>query len=308
MEPRFGALSFSEYTPSSKAPWLLPLEPPHWLSKRTKLLAIGSCFAINFSRWISLHGVEVLSAGWGMHYNPATILHELRLAAGEPPKGITWRAIDPDGILTLIDARRHMITGTSDCELEALKHSILSRSRPNFMRATAFLITLGLSEVWEELTDGMWTIVNQIPPPSIFDPAKHRNRTLSVSEAEELIREIILLIRIARGPDPTIVLTVSPVPLRKTASGMDARISNCYSKSVLIAALHSTLARRPENVYYFPAYEMFWGVPPAEMLWQHDGRHPTKAAIEYACQQFVQLFAREPQDFSQPVDFTVKQV
>lgn len=297
---------FSEYVGSAEHAW--PSKPAdHWFSERSVLLGIGSCFAINFSRWISLYGVRVLSPPWGMHYNPATILCELRRAVGNPVTDVIWQSPTETGEL-FVDAQRHMITGESFSALQEKRQAIIAISSESFNLASAFLITLGLSELWEELVDGAWIPLNQIPPDAVYDPSIHRTRTMNVQEVSANILAIIDIIRSHRGNSVPIIFTVSPVPLRRTATGKDARVANTYSKSVLIAGLHSVLADRQDFLFYFPAFELFWGVPSMQYHWQRDGRHPTAAAIEIACRTFVQMFAEDATRFAASIDFTVKAV
>lgn len=288
-------------------PWRIAW-PERWLDKNTRLLAIGSCFAVNFSRWISLHDVQVYRPGWGLHYNPKSILAELRRAAGLPAPEILWRSEGPEGVIW-IDGMRHMVTGATRDELLEIRAAIAALGVEAFRDANAFLITLGLSEVWEELVDGEWVTLNRTPPDDLREAGRHRSRFLGAAEARDTINAIIELIREHRGPDVPITFTVSPVPLKETFSMPDSRVANVRSKAVLVTALQEVLdARGGEAVSYFPAYEVFWGGQRGPGLWQRDGRHPTAEAIVTACRYFVDAFARNAADFSAAVPFDVKRV
>ena len=287
-----------------------PFQTPayeRWLDKETRLLAIGSCFAVNFSRWISLHDVNVYRPGWGLHYNPRSILAELRRAAGLSAPEILWRSEGPDGVIW-IDGMRHMVTGTTREELLENRKRIGALSAEAFGEANALLITLGLSEVWEELVHGQWSTLNRTPPDDLRRAAVHRSRFLTANEVVGTLHHIVDLIRSRRGNVP-ITFTVSPVPLKETFSMPDSRVANVRSKAVLLTALHELLdERRDERIAYFPAYEVFWGGQRAPGLWQRDGRHPTAEAIVTACRRFVDAFARNGADFQNEVPFEVKKV
>lgn len=294
------------WSPTLEEPWRHD-DTERWLDKGSKLLAIGSCFAANFSRWIAAHDVQVYRPGWGLHYNPRSILAELRGASGGLGPEILWRSENAGGTIW-IDGMRHMVTGATLEELLENRRAITALGAQAFVEANAFLVTLGLSEVWEELVDGRWTTLNRTPPDDVRQAGLHRSRFLSASETAATLHQIIDLIRAERGDVP-ITFTVSPVPLKETFSMPDCRIANIRSKAVLLTALHEVLEeRRDPHVAYFPAYEVFWGGQRGPGLWQRDGRHPTPEAIVIACRRFVDVFARDAADFAAEVPFDVKRV
>jgi hypothetical protein len=301
-----GSAYHHSWAPSLEEPWQTEVARP-WLDKQTRLFAIGSCFAANFSRWISLHGVQVYMPGWGLHYNPRSILAELRRAVGEPAPEVLWRSEAEDGVIW-IDGMRHMVTGTTSEELQELRSRIAGLGVEAFREGNAFLITLGLSEVWEQRVDGVWTTLNRTPPQDVRREGVHRSRFLTASETREAIAGMIALIREHRG-EVQITFTVSPVPLKETFSMPDSRVANVRSKAVLVAALHEVLEELQDPyVSYFPAYEVFWGGLRGPGLWQRDGRHPTAEAIVTACRRFVGAFARDAAEFDTEVPFEVKRV
>ena len=59
-------------------------------------------------------------------------------------------------------------------------------------------------------------------------------------------------------PELKVILTVSPVPLKATASTDHVLTATTYSKSVLRVAAHD-IAASHENVGYFPSYEIITG-------------------------------------------------
>jgi hypothetical protein len=281
---------------------------PGWLTLGTRLLPIGSCFALNFTRWFRLHGAQAHDPGWGMHYNPPTILTELRCAAGEATPDIRWRSEDEAGHRVVVDALRHPVQARSDAALDNLRETLRLRGAAALADADAVLVTLGLSEVWQQLDAyAGWITVNRTPPASEAGLGSHRTRFLTGDEVAASVRDIIHVVRVARGAAIPIVFTVSPIPLKASFTGLDARVANTRSKAALVTGLHTVLDERPAQVHYFPAYELFWAAP-REAQWQVDCRHPTAGAIERACHEFVRQFALDPQDFAAPVTFRVRQV
>ncbi|MFQ2221632.1 GSCFA domain-containing protein [Aeromonas enteropelogenes] len=278
-----------------------------WFNKSTNIFAIGSCFANNFSRWLVQHGVITTPPEWGMHYNPMTILNELRIAAGESSKELTWHVYDRDGIQVYVDCLRHTITASSLDELNVHRARIKTASEEYLAKAEGFLITLGLSEVWEQQTEGGAIIINRAPYKRYVDEVPVLvNRFLSVAETKVVILEIIQLIRRKKGKSVPIVFTLSPIPLKTTGAKYDPLIANVRSKAILGSAMHEVLDE-DDSIAYFPAYEMFHGAPFIDDLWQDDLRHPTSDAISFACNRFIDIFSLDRHQFRGEISFDVPQ-
>ena len=281
--------------------------PRRWVRKSTNLFSIGSCFAVNVTRWLKEQGVGTRLPEWGLHYNPATILSELRRAADVVERDVIWELTLEDGSACFVDAKRHPISGGSLPQLDAERKRIATASKECFEAADGFIITLGLSEVWEQICNGDREIINRAPDRRVLGDAQFASRFLSVDECVEYIRQIVDLIRITKGYEIPIVFSVSPIPLKGSASGYDVQSANLRSKSILIAAIHSFVEEdtNPQKVSYFPAYEMICGAWRPKRLWQHDFRHLHAWGIDRVCMQFVETFACNPDEFSSNPEFKV---
>jgi hypothetical protein len=287
-------------------PWLH--RGQRFLNHDSTLLGIGSCFSVNLLRWLALHGLDVVPAHWGMHYNPATILRELECIVGEAVPDITWEANCHNGQVRYIDAVRHPVGAPARDDLAAMRRRIYEAGAAGFVRSNAFFVLLGLAEIWEELdADGNWHIINRSPPASVCDPHRHRNRNLDVREVRNYLHRIVDLIRSKRGVVP-IILAVDPIALKSSSNGQDVRVANVRSKAALLAGLFEYLDQADEHTFYFPAYELLNGGPRPQELWQRDGRHPNAPAITIASREFVRAFAIQPEKFEQELPFEVIQV
>ena len=80
---------------------------------------------------------------------------------------------------------------------------------------------------------------------------------LSVDDVRNDLNQSLALLRGIR-PKLKVILTVSPVPLKATASIDHVLTATCYSKSVLRVAAHD-VADTHDNVGYFPSYEIITG-------------------------------------------------
>lgn len=72
---------------------------------------------------------------------------------------------------------------------------------------------------------------------------------------DEIVSDYVSLLSglLARNSGLKVIFTVSPI--RHVREGMHA---NQLSKSVLLLAVDRLQAAFPENVFYFPAYELVW--------------------------------------------------
>ncbi len=90
--------------------------------------------------------------------------------------------------------------------------------------------------------------------PGQFDAERHRFRQTSVAENEQNILAIVELIR-STNPTAPIVLTLSPVPLKATFRHISC-VTDCVSKSVLRVAIDNVMSMEPDDVWYWPSFEV----------------------------------------------------
>jgi hypothetical protein len=239
-----------------------------WLPRRpiigreTRVLAIGSCFARNFTLWLAEHGFN--RAFPDSPYNallrfnadfesPAVVAQQFRWAFDElAAESLLW-----------IDKNRHLVEATA----EGKRHV-----RSTLEQTDVLVLTLGLSEVWYDKVSGepLWRALTE----DTFDPSRHVFRVETLAQTLEWL-EAIERIRKAYLPRMKIVFTVSPIPLKTTFRPVSAITANSVSKAILRAALDEFLRRHDDalgtDLYYFPAYEFVtnYFVDP----FREDGRH-----------------------------------
>ncbi|RYH63432.1 MAG: hypothetical protein EON54_08380 [Alcaligenaceae bacterium] len=289
--------------------------PHRWLKRTTRICAIGSCFATNFSRWISQQGVPVISPPWGLHYNSATIRDELDMTEAHTKLPIYWEVVGKDGAPKFLDAKRHPISAGTLGSLVKHSQRLEAQAACALETADAFIITLGLSEIWEQRIGNQWHVINRAPPLALREQANSvfRTRYQSVDEIVKDLRRIVESIDTDVNHHRPITFTVSPVPLKTTGSGLDPRVANMRSKAILLTALHEFLDtiepdRRP-HLSYFPSFEQFFHVEPGAQIWQSDGRHITAGKIDSVCRSFCEMYgADDEENFPSLPDFEVPSV
>ncbi len=222
----------------------LPSQP--FIGADTRVLAVGSCFARNFTLWLAEHGFNrafpespynALLRFYADFESPAVVAQQFRWAFDElDPKTLLW-----------IDKNRKLVNAT-----EAGKREV----RSVLENTDVLILTLGLSEVWYDIISGepLWRALTE----DLFDPERHAFKVETVAQTFEWL-EAIERIRQAHLPNMKIIFTVSPIPLKTTFRPVSAITANSVSKAILRAALDEFLRRHDDllnvQLFYFPSYE-----------------------------------------------------
>src|SRR5262249_21264996 len=215
------------------AEWAPP-EPV--LTADDRIVALGSCFARELRTFLGEAGL------------PASLL--------AVPAGL-------NNTFRLLDFVSWCVTGEETqraFRYDRLETGEISEWKPEqeriefeqlFAETGVFVISFGISEVWEDRETGgiFWRGV----PDAIFDADRHVFRLTTVEENSANIRRIIDLIR-QSNPDATIVLTLSPVPAKATFRDIPLLSADSVSKSVLRVALDQVVSEKRPGVYYWPGF------------------------------------------------------
>lgn len=223
------------------------LPPAPIIDVDTRVLAVGSCFARNFTLWLAEHGFN--QSFTDSPYNallrfnadfesPAAIAQQFRWAFDE---------LDPSTLLW-IDKNRHLIEATNDGKRLV---------RETLEQTDVLILTLGLSEIWYDKLSGepLWRALTE----KTYDPERHIFRIEPVAKTIEWL-ECIERLRQKHLPHLKVIYTLSPIPLKTTFRPISAITANAVSKAVLRAALDEFLRNHQEkinsNLFYFPSYEV----------------------------------------------------
>jgi hypothetical protein len=248
--------------------------PTPLLSAGDTVVTLGSCFAQELREVLQLADFDSSNL-WvpaGLN-NTFALLDFVSWAASGEPTALAYR-YERSGDGTLAEWTP---------QLEQAEYAGL------FRRAGALVFTLGLAEVWCDRETGLvfWRGV----PEEIFDSQRHEFRVSSVTENAENLRRLIEVVRMV-NPVAPIVLTLSPVPLLATFRELSCLTADCVSKSILRVALDDVLTDRPDNVYYWPSFELVrWAG--AAFDWRaygQDARHPHRYLVQSIVEAFVDAF------------------
>ena len=264
------------------------------ITKDTKIVSIGSCFAENVARYLKAHkyryistekGSGYFSANWGIVFNSASIRQIFEYSFGLFHPKVSWwerekgRMQDP--------YRRNIIypKGVHDKK----RNAHYEASRKALENAEVIIATLGLVEVWRDKRDGatFW----RVPPMHLYNPKIYEfyvmnNRDVwnDLSRMKQIIDEF--------NPNCHLIFTVSPVPFQATyREDVDSVTANVYSKAVSsTAAIEFCSSYNGRGVHYFPSFEFVrygFGNP-----YIADGRHVKRPVINTMMQFFEKMFVK----------------
>lgn len=283
---------------------------PRWpLTVKDRIVTAGSCFAQHVGRALKRHGFNVLdaeprpdgvapgqaqargydlySARYGNIYTTRQLRQLLEEAwGGAPAFDSIW---EKDG--RYYDALRPGIEPegfASAAEVAAERARHLACVRQLFTGCDVFIFTLGLTEAWCHKATGQ---VYATAPGTIagrFDDKLHAFVNFRVTEVRADL-EAALAIITKHNPALRVLLTVSPVPLTATASGVHVLQASTLSKSVLRAVAGEMAADFP-NVDYFPSYELVTSAKGGAAYFEPNLRTVRAASVATIMETFVSSY------------------
>ncbi|MCX5862476.1 MAG: GSCFA domain-containing protein [Desulfomonile sp.] len=243
--------------------------PPNSCPKITRATAItsmGSCFAREIKEVLIREGFSYITdeiyhpasrhagAAWERMYNTFSMRQIFEYTFGNWRPDLRWwnapiskKIQDPYRRIILYDSMEK-------AETDFKNHQVCSRRV--LEKAEILILTLGLTEIWEDTCDG--SVICLPAGPYVNEGGDMSRYKFRVSRYEENFENLhrIHEIMAAHNPTCSIIVTVSPVHLWATfRQDCDVISASCNSKSTLRAVADQFTADH-ENVYYFPAFEM----------------------------------------------------
>jgi len=221
---------------------------PHraFVDKNTPIFVMGSCFATHLAERLRDRGYNLVGAKSDslMTFVSAGVNNTFAMRqffewvdSGIVPEGAKWN--------------------TERAAALKLDRDLRKKAREFLSRAKLFVLTLGLSEIWEDKRTG--TVFWRGILKDQFDPSVHRFRVSSVDENRENIRVIFETIK-KISPKSKVVFTLSPVPLIATFRPISCTTANSVSKAVLRVAIDEALrdlnVHGRKDLHYWPSYEI----------------------------------------------------
>lgn len=282
----------------------LAWHPKSEITRDTKIITVGSCFAQHIGNslrangfcWLdsepaplhlaaeehSKHGYGVFSFRIGNVYTAASLKQWIWWATGRSAPSTEYffengRYFDPF---------RPSLTEEGFASVEDMlnaRRATLGSILDTIRQADLFIFTLGLTEAWRNQAGEVYPMC----PGTIrgmFSSEHHAYHNYCVQEVEDDLTASFEALR-SINPALRFLLTVSPVPLTATASSKHVLTATTYSKSVLRSAA-GHLADMREDVDYFPSYELITTPPFKGRFYQDNLRSVTPEGVEFVMGQF----------------------
>ena len=283
----------------------LAWNPKSPVSRSTRIITVGSCFAQHISKslkekgfnWVdsepaptelppavhAKHGYGVFSFRTGNIYTAALLKQWVLWTTGKVEQS-TESFLDNG---RYFDPFRPSLTveGFSSAEqMLAARRTTLAAMLEAIKQADLFIFTLGLTEAWRN-TDGS---VYPMCPGTIRGAFSAEDHVFHNYNELEVVRDLTETFEELRAINPNLrfLLTVSPVPLTATASGQHVLTATTYSKSVL-RSVAGYLTKTREDVDYFPSYELITAPAFKGQFFEPNMRSVSAEGVAFVMGQFL---------------------
>jgi hypothetical protein len=274
------------------------------ITPRTPIASMGSCFAREIRRRLLNAGYAYIaeethhpaaihaSAAWERLYNTFSMrqIFEYTFESWQPD--LRWW-ISPKSEKVQDPYRRIILYDSLEAaEADFARHQM--HSKRALEKAKILILTLGLTEIWQDQVDG--SVICLPSGPYVNEGGDMRRYRFRVSRYQGNLENLERIHEIMANHNPECILlvTVSPVHLWATfRKDMDVISASCNSKSTLRAAADEFTARH-DNVFYFPAFEM--ATIYRQMIGQslfavgRENFHPNKDTVKFIMRQFFKLY------------------
>lgn len=271
----------------------------------TQIASMGSCFAREIRKVLLKEGYAYIteeahhpasvhaSAAWERTYNTFSMRQIFEYTFGHWQPDLRWWRSPVSGKIQDPYRRILLYDSIDDAEADFGRHRI--HSRRALEKAEVFILTLGLTEIWQDKIDG--SVICLPSGPYVKeggDMSRYRFRVSRYNENLENL-ERIHEIMAKHNPECRLLVTVSPVHLFATfREEADVMTASCNSKSTLRAVTDEFVARH-DNVFYFPAFEMATIYRP--MIDQpifaqgKENFHVNQDTVDFIMKQFFKIYS-----------------
>lgn len=253
------------------------------LSYKEQIVLLGSCFAENIGRKLEESRFRTDMNPFGTLYNPASIAVAIRMLL-HPERFEDCDLFLHEGVYhSFYHHSRFSSPQAVEC-LNAINQRLFSSSQI-IREAKHLIVTLGTAYVYRLTATGQIVSNCHKLPEKMF-----KREMLSVQEITEDWKNVLLALW-EQNPDLKIIFTVSPIRHWK-----DGAHANQLSKATLLLAVDCLQKEYPEQIFYFPAYEIMMDELRDYRFYADDMLHPSVQAVEYIWERFREtLFSKEAQ-------------
>ena len=246
------------------------VDVPKWdnpIQASDHVVFLGSCFAQYIGERFQSFGLHALCNPLGVLYNPESIRLQVHAALHTE-----------EVIIPIFQTEKEwrswwagtQISGTSEQECRNVVEGALQMLRLSLLSADYLFVTLGTSVCYRLQANGSVVANCHKAPHSWF-----REDWLSLSACADALKALISDLH-RENPKLKVIFTISP--FRYAKYGFHG---NQVAKSTLVLAVEEVMKAYPEQVSYFPAYEIVLDELRDYRFYTEDMLHPSGVAVDY---------------------------
>lgn len=252
-------------------------------SQQEPILLLGSCFADNISKKLEENKFITDTNPFGTLYNPASIAEAIKSLLEPKPFTCAHLFLYEGMYHSFAHHSRFSAVSETEC-LERINNRFMS-SAAYLKTASRLIITFGTAYVYRLKSSGQIVSNCHKLPEKRFD-----RQRLSV---EEIVSDWKKLLPALWAHNRTLKLLFTVSPIRHWKDGAQG---NQLSKATLLLAIDRLQQAFPEQVAYFPAYEILMDELRDYRFYADDMLHPSPLAIDYIWQRFTEsMLSKEAQ-------------
>lgn len=250
---------------------------PFKISHLSKSLLLGSCFAENIGCLMRENKFDCDVNPFGILYNPLSVSKAL-------DDIIACKHYGPDDLFFHQECyHSYMHHGSfSATNREMVLDTIntrLSKASQRLAQTEVLIITFGTAWVYYlQSTREVVSNCHKMPAKTFV------REKLTVNDIVETYSSLIAKLQQC-SPNLRLLFTVSPI--RHVKDGLH---ENQLSKATLLLAIDELTRKFPEQVSYFPAYEIVMDELRDYRFYADDMVHPSALAIQYIWERFCELY------------------
>lgn len=297
----YGTPGVSQVYPQGPPPGLV-------LDRQTPIASMGSCFAREIKHALLERGYNYVteeahhpasrhaSAAWERLYNTFSMRQVVEYTFGDWRPELRWWVAPQSAVIQ--DPYRRVVLYDSLEQAEADFAQHRRHSHRALTKARVLILTLGLTEIWQDQADGAVICLPAGPYVNQGgDMGRYRFRVSRYQENLDNLEGIHQLMA-RHNPACHLVVTVSPVHLWATfRADADVVSASCNSKSTL-RAVADEFAARHANVSYFPAFEIATILCPLlgrqAYTTDRENFHVNRATVEIIMDNFLARHGGQP--------------
>ena len=253
------------------------VEVPKWdipMSVSDHVVFLGSCFAQYIGERFQSYGLHSLCNPLGVLYNPESIRLQVHAALHMEQDDIPVFKAEKEWRSWLAGT---LISGESEQECRTVVEGALQMLRLSLLSADYLFLTLGTSVCYRLQTNGA-VVTNCHKKPHSWFREDWLTLPACVDALSSMIEDLFL-----ENPKLKIVFTISPYRYAKYGFH-----GNQVAKSTLIMAVEEVMKKYPQQVSYFPAYEIVLDELRDYRFYAEDMLHPSGVAVDYIWQRLTQ--------------------